>query len=64
MAKSERLQTKAGAPRPRRSIQHALNGGTSKASTEKPQTKEQPKTTDMDLPRTTNVKIILDVEDQ
>jgi hypothetical protein len=64
MAKSERLQTKAGAPRPRRSIQHALNGGTSKASTEKPQNKEQPKTTDMDLPRTTNVKIILDMEDR
>jgi hypothetical protein len=40
-------------------------GETSKASTEKlPPTKEQPKTTDMDLPRTTNVNIILDVEDR
>jgi hypothetical protein len=34
----------------------------SKASTEKP--KELPKTTDMDLPRTTNVNIILDKEDR
>jgi hypothetical protein len=40
-------------------------GETSKASTEKqPPTKEQPKPTDMDLPRTTNVNIILDEEDR
>jgi len=39
-------------------------GETPKASTKKqPPTKEQPKTTDMDLPRTTNVNIILDEED-
>ena len=59
MAKSERLQLKATAPRPRRPIQYALKWGTSKPSTEK-----QPQTTDMDLPRTTKENIILDKEDR
>ncbi|KAI2494618.1 hypothetical protein MHU86_19896 [Fragilaria crotonensis] len=40
-------------------------GETSKAATNKPpQTGEQPTTTDMELPRTTNVNIILDEEDR
>jgi len=40
-------------------------GETSKAATDKPpQTGEQPTTTDMELPRTTNVNIILDEEDR
>jgi hypothetical protein len=59
----------AAAPRPRRPIQYALKEGKSKASTEKSKastekSKELPKTTDMDLPRTTNVNIILDEEDR
>jgi hypothetical protein len=57
--KAWRSQSNSG-PKP---MLHDLDGPSSTPSKGET-TKEQPKTTDMDLPRTTNVNIILDEEDR